>query len=125
MANNTTPSSSNPFKVLSDDEMEMETPLQPLKWTSVEEVQVIEEGEIVAESNTKEGRGEVTPPKTAPAPDFPSSIRGSLLKDSERVITRNMSQNLSWADECSSPETDPSKKKASQTRGDREKEKQN
>lgn len=110
MANNTAPSSSNPFKVLSDNEMEMETPLQPLKRTSVEEVQVIEEGEIVAESNPKEGGGEVTP-KTAPTPDFPSSIHGSLLKDSERVVTRNMSQNLSWADECSSPETDPSKKK--------------
>lgn len=82
VANNTAPLFSNHFKVLSDNEMEMETPLQKIERTSMEEVQIIEEGEIAVESNLKEGGGEVTPSKIVPVLDILSSIPDSFLKDS-------------------------------------------
>jgi len=74
---------------------------------NVEENAKIEEGELVAESSLKEDGGEVTPLKYVPVSDAPL---GSLLKGLDHVITQNLSQNLSWADDCCSQETDPTRK---------------
>lgn len=50
---------------------------------------------------------EVTLPKFAPVTEAPPS---SLQKGMDCVFTQNLSQTLSWVEECSSQETDSNKK---------------